>query len=256
MDLQQLNQFSLESVTSFQNIQAFGTAANTPYYINNIEYYINELLQKAQVTQDKITQINNDYQNRGVLYGWYLGKGNPQQITESVIKMTQQIGFDSTGMTSYGLASLLNFFGLGVDCSGFVYQVMLHAFTEIDKREEFINSLNWTDPTQKGPNYAGVSVFTGSASTEIAPHDARAMDIVVLGTDGDFDHIGMFVEEDGQLMLAQSNINTEPTGPGLTQVDKTTTGLDFKLQQTFGESWNSLLNQELLQVRRLTISNV
>lgn len=252
-ELTQLNTLALEEIANYTSLKAFGTSANTPYFINNMSLFLNELTSKAKVAPDKAALVNQYYMDRDVLFGWYLGKGSPDQISEAVTKMTSEIGFDSVGMNSEGLLALMNFFGLGVDCSGFVYDVLLYAFNGVGKGQEFIDSLNWTDPTHTGPLYAGVSVFTGSASSPIEPVDVQPLDIILLEESGVYEHIGMFVEKDGQLFAAQSDINTNPTGPGLFAVNKTTTGIEYDFDVTFGSDWNKLAADGVLQTHRLGI---
>src|SRR5688572_1504276 len=132
--LDQLNTFVLEYIEKYQNLKIYDQKVSTPYYINNLEpKVIKDLLKKAEISEDIIKKIHKMYKDREVPFGWYRGKGTPEQLEDAVMQISSQTHLNLVNATPYGIAEFMKLYGLGVDCSGFIYNTLYYALEKVNK---------------------------------------------------------------------------------------------------------------------------
>ena len=207
-----LNKLVLENIENYLNLQIYSQKVTAPYFINKIQQFYTELLKKADIPDEKIKEINQMYKNKEIPFGWYRGKGTPEELVQAVYEISEKVGLDFGSASANSIIDFMKLYGIGVDCSGFVYNVLISAFRKLNLEKEFIDNLNWNDKEKVGVNYAGAFVFGGSASTIIKPNQIRPLDLLLAGDSNDYFHIAIFVKKDSELCIAESDITFSPAG--------------------------------------------
>lgn len=159
MDLQKLNDFALERISDYQNLKISNTKVVTPYYINNIGNQMKRLLEIAEVPEENAKKFSQLYKEKAIPFGWYRGKGSPEEFTEAVLEISQQVGINLGNAKTEGIVEFMKLYGLGIDCSGFVYQVLWYAFEKYGKLKEFTESLAWADKEKQTPDTHWCNTF-------------------------------------------------------------------------------------------------
>jgi hypothetical protein len=146
--------------------------------------------------------------------------------------------------------------GLGIDCSGFVYQTLKYAFDKAEYRVSFDYILDWPDSVSQRDEYsAGIGNFTRNASVVINPSEIRPVDIITIKneTGEKYSHMALILKENNNLKIAQSVIGQIPTGVHVS-VMKIENGLPkFGFRPNLTESWEQLNETGRLEFRRLRI---
>lgn len=252
MDTSKLNLLSLQRIKDYREVDVFGTKVSTPYYINNIENYILQLMREEGVDEEKIRAIHKRYSNNEVNYGWHRGKGTPEEIREDIIELSQRFKFILQGANPESILEIMKFFGLGIDCSGFVYNVLEFAFDQVGEKERFIQSLDWADRDKIGVMKAGTFVFGENASIIIDKNDVGPLDLILFkGTTRKYTHIALVVEDKGKLYTAQSTITSYPTGVTISLITPKEEYDIFHYSPQTMASWNNLYEEGSIEFRRM-----
>ncbi len=250
--LENLNKLALQRSRDYFELEVCGKRIITPYYINNIQHGFESLMKESGIEDEFISQTFQKYKNRQIPFGWYRGKGTPDEIKESAVAISNMVGLPLYGATSYGISEFMKLYGLGIDCSGFVYNVLKYAFTECSNEELFSSSLDWREEGKTGVNYAGVFVFAGKASERMDPDKVQPLDLVFIkGIDKQYSHMGILLLEGSKLKLFQSSLVTDPVG--VTATDYSFSGGQpvFGFAPTIGSRWDELYKKGKVEFRRL-----
>lgn len=252
-NLETLNEQVLKRIKDYQILKISSKIINTPYYINNIEKHIKYLMREAEIPEEKIEKVHQSYKNREIPFGWYRGKGTPGQIADATIQILENVGLSLRGATKEGISEFMKLYGLGIDCSGFVYNVLSYAFEKVDKLEKFNESLEWASKEQEKHNvfYAGAFVFAGKASRKISLNKLQPLDLLSIRNKENHSHIGMLVNQSGKLKLTQSSISTIPTGVTVTKFSIKDGRPIFGFKASLGSDWGKLYEGGRLEFRRL-----
>lgn len=222
-----------------------------PYFINWFHTALSNLAWKAKLPDEHLTKLLELYEQREIEYGWYLGKGTPEEIRDAALTQLHRSEYDPHVMQAEAIVEFMKLIGLGVDCSGFVFNVFYYAFEKLGIADKYISSLDWPDRKKTGPTYAGVKVFLGEASSPIDFHELQAGDILEINGW----HMAIIVEREKQLYIAQSNFNCIPTGINLSKLDIKGAKPDFEFFSTLGYAWNELWAKGSIKFRRLRITS-
>jgi hypothetical protein len=253
MDIKQLNKYCLERIWQYQNLNLFGKKVNTPYFINSVEQKFVDLMRTCGISQNKIREFHQRYKNREINYGWYMGKGTPEEICNAVNKICSENGIDLKGTKKEVIAEFMKLYGIGIDCSGFVYNVLDYAFGKLGSLEELKKRLAWQDIQKQTPSRAGVFIFKGSASSVISAKEARPLDLICISFQN-YDHIGMLIDAADKLKVAQSTIGVLPTGVNLSSFSVSSRGIPvFGYQPDDTDNWEKLYKNGKLEFRRLKV---
>ena len=251
--LTELNKHSTNRIDDYINLRVHGKSVRCPYYINDVGAMVDELMEKADIPHKLAKKAHEVYKNREVPYGWYRGKGTPEELAGAVVSISEERGPSLENASSEGIRDFMQLYGLGVDCSGFVFHVLSTAFKKIGMLDDFVNSLSWENNDKRGADYAGAFVFAAKASTELDPKDAQALDLVLITSGSEYTHVALVVEKDGGLMLAQSNIDSDPNGVTLSDVNVTNNGLHFSYKPQIAADWNTYFDKGVIEIRRLKL---
>ncbi|OGC52186.1 hypothetical protein A2982_01730 [candidate division WWE3 bacterium RIFCSPLOWO2_01_FULL_39_13] len=254
IDLKMLNKYAVKRCRDYLELNVYGKQVVTPYYINNIQPEFIELMRESGINEELAKKVSEKYKNKLVPYGWYRGKGTPEQLSRSAETLSDRVGLSLKNATKNGVGEFMKLYGLGIDCSGFVYNLLEYAFHKTSLGNEFEASLDWRDEKKMGANYAGTFVFAGKASNPITVDQARPLDLVFIKDKSKHLHMGIFLFFDRLgLCLAQSSLVTIPSGVTRTSFRVRNKKPVFGFRPSIGSMWERLYQKGILEVRRLKI---
>lgn len=249
-----LNEYALRRVDDYFKLQIGNIVLSTPYFTNNAEREFITVLQNTGVNQEVILQVKKNLKERNSGFGIGRGKGTPEEIVDAVYKMSEKTGIKVQNASEFALRNYMNVWGIGIDCSGFMYEVYRYAFSQFGQESEFINSLSWAECNKIGANYSGSFVFDEGASIEIKPDSLQPLDFIALyNKDGKNAHVAFIVRTDQGLMVAQSTPVFENSGVNIHKLSILNGKPEFDFKVTIGTDWEKLYNQGRLIFRRLKI---
>ncbi len=248
-EITKLNDLAMNKVLHYLNLNVSNNLTiGCPYYIDTILGFMIDLMRKSNISEENIDSFYQRYKNKETDFGWFSGKGSPEEI-ESAIKYFLNESFKNKPITKQGIVQLMRLRGIGIDCSGLVYQLLLAAFNSIDRAKEFNESLDWVDINKKNVRRANVNVFVGNASFVIEPKDIRPLDLVVQRR-----HIAIVLKKGDQFIIAQST----PWSLGIDGVNLSNFGVTenkpfFEFRPIMGDVWEDSYKKGELKFRRLNI---
>jgi hypothetical protein len=246
----------LKRITDYQNLKIYGKSVITPYYINNFESNLKTLLRGAGVAEGKIVEIITLYKEQAIPYGWYRGKGTPEELESAAVKVAERADLELDNSTALAAAEFMKLFGLGVDCSGFVFNVLSYAFEKEGLLETFLSQLAWEDPEKRGAHRAGVFVFGSNKLSTVKPPEIRPLDMLILKVEGDYKHMALVYKDSGKLKTAESTINSVPTGIHISEISFENGLPIFTGNLAMGRSFNHHIDRGLIEIRRLNIPQI
>lgn len=244
----------MERIRDYQELDIYGKKVLTPYFINIPVMFFTQLMRDVGISEKKLKEFYESYKQRKIPYGWYQGKGTPEEITSATLIISNKVGLPLKNASPEVVKQFMKLYGLGIDCSGFIYQTLSYAFGKIGKLQQFNDSLSWENPKFQTAYRAGVFVFAGEASGLIRPEEANSLDVICIKKrNGEYGHIALLVRQNNKLMIAQSEVSVVPDGVNLSNfyVDREMSHFGFKPE--IGKSWQQLYKEGTLEFRRLKI---
>jgi hypothetical protein len=251
--LDQLNDLVLKKFTEYENLAVHDKKISTPYFMNNVGMWFAGLMEDEGVGQDKIRKVKKAFSNRRVPYGWYRGKGKPEEIAEAAEKISEKLGLPLKNASREVILEFMKLFGLGVDCSGLVYNLLSYGVRKLGDESLLDESLDWIDPSFRGVTRAGASCFTGKASVVVKPEDVRMLDIIFIKkkTESGSNHLGLVLKRNNCLVVVQSTIAVMPIGVNMSSLEIVDCKPVFGFKPEMGPSWRELFGIKRLEFRRL-----
>lgn len=249
LDLALANDLAWQRVREYQTLPIGGANVLCPYAINFFSPNIKSLMQQAGIEEEKIGKALELYKQRQIGYGWYRGKGTPEQICSAAEELATMHGYNIARSTPEGIAEFMKLFGLGVDCSGFVFNVLDFVYSRFIS-EGFVSVLNWESEGKTGVNYAGATFFA-RRSERVEPSEVQPLDMVLYHDGGNYSHIGLILRNEQGLCVAQSNIDSLPTGVSVSNLSISNNRPDFSYTPAIGLPWNDYIEQ--LEFRRIMV---
>lgn len=242
-----LNDLALSYIERYQNLNIYNKKVNCTYFINQFGMSLVSELKNIGISKETIIKVNNLLKQKQVLYAWDRGKGTPKQIEQNAVKLSKKVNINLQNANKEGITNFLNLYGLGVDCSGFVFNTLNYTFKKVNKQKAFLNSLSFAGD-DKSASKAGVFVFNGEASRPIKPTKIKPLDILINKNNT---HISLVVKKSGDLYLAQSNLDSN--GVNLSKINVTSNKVDINFKTTISKPYNILLKNGVIEFRRLKI---
>jgi hypothetical protein len=102
----------------------------------------------------------------------------------------------------------LKLFGLGIDCSGYIYNVLLAGFKSFSMENQFIQSLAWKEKDKTGVSKASVDVFSETASTILTDLSSLSdLDLLLLKDEnGSYTHIAMMLKDEWSIKILNRSL--------------------------------------------------
>jgi hypothetical protein len=226
----------------------------TPFYSNDVGLMFSEAMVASGMDLADVQRAFAVYNQNGLPYGWYRGKGTPEQLVQAANLIANQWDIDLTHAPQQVVVEFMKAAGLGIDCSGFAFNILDYAYGKVGRSQEFRDSLDWVNG-DRSVYKAGVYSFDGG-SVAIDYHDVKPLDIVVVkGVKTDkFAHIAVVLEDGGGLNIAHSVIGQVPTGVHFAQIDCSNGLPYFGFKPNLTPSWEDLYTLGKIQFKRLNIN--
>lgn len=250
--LSRLHSAAFARVNAYRHLKIGALSFSAPYFINTYGAALQELLIKAEIPKELRGRVHTLYKQRKTTFGWFRGKGTPEQLVDGTITLLQQTATPTTIFTEYGVREFMKQYGLGVDCSGFVFHVLHDAFQSENMNDAFLNSLNWNQESHD-VDHAGAFTFASPTSFLVQPKEVRPLDLILIRNGSTYSHIALIVEQESSLYIAQSSAMTNPTGVTLTPFSVTEDEPHFAVHEAIGTSWHNLYAEGVLEFRRLQV---
>ncbi len=249
---ERLNLAAWERVGEYANLPIHQEQVPVPYYISVSERMWTELMHRAQIPAEQIRQVKAEFHNRQIPFAWYRGKGTPQEIAEATIKVSQTMGLPLDHASADTIREFMKLYGLGIDCSGLVYQTLYHAFSAQDQLPTLQENLNWQDPKKRTVYQAGAFVFAGSETTIVSPDQIEPLDLLIFHSRVQgINHVALFLEGDGDLVVIQSTIAIPQTGINASRYHCEDGQPQFEFHPEIGPTWELLYQEGRLEFHRL-----
>ena len=245
-----LNDEALVAARRYMCLRYKSVRVRTPYHSNIQFLQLRSLLSATSADTSLEKKLTRAIKGERTDFGWLLGKGTPHQLEERLGKLIVRSGLGDQLPSAYGLSELMKFYGLGVDCSGFVYNVLAHSFERANLSKQLVESLAWVDD-RHDVFHAGSSAFANGASSQICPSRLQPLDIVVIRGELEISHVALILKDQCGFVIAQSSLVTCPVGVTIRRLDFTNGMPDFPRRNAIGTPWNNLIELGRLEFRRL-----
>lgn len=252
---EELNKKVRENIEKYINLEMLDQKISCPYVINFVEQEFLSLMKEAGIDEKKIEEVHKLYKGNKSRYGWYRGKGTPEELNDAFLYISKVRNFNIENASPEGLRETMKLFGLGIDCSGFVYNVLLASFKSLNMENFFIQSLSWRKKDETGPSKASVEVFSGNASTIIKDLNSLSnLDLLLIKNKlGEYTHMAMILKDEDQLKITQSAFSIIPNGVRVDNmwIEENKPRFEFKVD--VGTDWDILYANNQIEFRRLNL---
>lgn len=252
---EELNIKVRENIQRYLNLQISEQKIPCPYAINLVEQEFLSLMKQSGIEEEKIKEVHKLYKGNKGNYGWYRGKGTPEELEDAFIQISKARDFNIQNASSEGIRESMKLFGLGIDCSGYVYNVLLAGFKSLNMEDSFIQSLAWGEKDKTGASRASVDVFAGDASTVIEDLESLSnLDLLLLKNEKDsYTHMAMILKDGEQLKITQSVFSIIPNGVRIDNMWIEENEPKFEFKVDIGTDWDVLHKNNQMAFRRLNI---
>ncbi|MDD4381798.1 MAG: hypothetical protein PHE21_00420 [Candidatus Dojkabacteria bacterium] len=252
---EKLNKYVRENIDRYLNLDISNQKISCPYAINFVEQEFLSLMKQSGIDEERIKEVHKLYKGNKSKYGWYRGKGTPEELKSAFLEISKVRDFNIQNASPDGIRESMKLFGLGIDCSGYIYNVLLEGFKSINMEDQFIKSLAWQEEDRTGASRASVEIFSGTASTIITDLDSLSnLDLLLLkNKEGSYTHMAMVLKDGDQLKITQSVFSIIPNGVRIDnmRVEENIPRFEFKVD--IGTDWNILYTNNRIEFRRLNI---
>ena len=222
MDLGVVTIKAWEAVDRYLNLEVAGKKICCPYFTNHAGMCFIKAMKMAGIEEAERRKIMTVYNSNQLPYGWFRGKGTPEQIEEATAGIAEMEEVDLEKATAAGIGEFMRVYGLGVDCSGFVYNVLTSAGIKFE-REVF---------------KAGAFTFAGQASRQITDQEVQSTDLILVKKiNGEYSHVAIVLEKERELWICQSTSTISPAGVVVSKFTE----------------WKTLIEGGRLELRRLKL---
>lgn len=205
-----------EYTEKYEKLEVFGKKVRTPYFNNSLFIEIKSLLNNGIFYKHFRNDLWLKFRKNTFKFGHFGGKGKPEELVLSLEDLCLRSNIKIEGITSSEIENAMRFFGLGVDCSGFVFNVLNHTFNK-NIKEGFLEKNLRLDSKYyvKGIlrkekldrfNTSVKMFYSDFNSHTIAFEDLSPADLIITNKNKDW-HIKLVQEIDnGNLVLCESNL--------------------------------------------------
>jgi hypothetical protein len=248
---EKLNKFAIERAQRYENLNVRGVTITSPYFQNFLQGELVLLEKAAGVSDDQIAKIHESFANRGTTFAWGRGKGKPEELEAYISELLDLYEYNLQPGQEEGLKELCLMRGVGVDCSGYVYELLRYSFEKLGVGEvQFIDESAWDDPNKTGEMRAGARIFAAS-SGKINPKDIQPLDLIIKkDSKGIVTHIAIILQEGNSWVVSEATL---AGGARTNELEISDGHPNFKADPHLGDHWNQLYKDGHLEFRRLNI---
>jgi hypothetical protein len=246
----QLGDACWQVINHYNKLRIGNVKVKAPYYINNLKTHVFPLMEKAGIDKSLINKFYELYKSRVAPFGWYRGKGTPEELEKAATEIFKKLGFDTEGLSSDLIRELMKLYGIGIDCSGFVYNVLDLGLNKLDAKRGLSEVLDLSKSKNNDVYHVGVESFYGS-SEKIDNSSLQSLDLVISKDGNKPDHIGVILEKHDKLYLCQSTLGLPTTGVNVTMLRKNKEKIIFDYRPEGKYNYEELLNLGKVEFRRL-----
>lgn len=247
MDIHKLNFAAWKEIGEYLLLKLGNVELAVPYFSNDVGRYFGKMMREVQVPQDLIKKVFDKYNRNEIPFGWWRGKGTPDQIQNAAEELAKLHEIELQTFTTEGMREFMKMVGMGVDCSGFVYNVLSNVLGE----DYLIQTLDW-EGEEKNIFKAGAFTFGGRASEIIELDKLGPLDLILIKKRDlvTYSHVALVLEKDGW-WVAQSTSTAIPMGVTADRFRFKDKQPIFDFRPSRGESWEELYNTGRLEFRHL-----
>ena len=246
-----------EMIRGYQRLEIGKNIVSCPYYMNVAKRSVVSLLEKAGVFGNGIEKFSLLWKQAAVDFGRFQGKGLPEEIALAALQISKKIGLSIENAEPATAVEVMKHLGLGIDCSGFVFNVLKYAFGSSGGLGEFMDGLDWADTDKRDASRAGVFVFAGKASYVVEASSLRGLDLLLMrGLSGKYTHIALLLATgEDEFEVAQSTLLAVPTGINLSRMKVVGLNPVFEFTPGLGKRWEEIFAEVRIEFRRLVALN-
>ena len=244
--INELNAKAWERVKRYLNLRVGKWRIAAPYFTNDVGRYFGQMMREAGLTPGEIKAVFAKYNDNQVPWGWFRGKGTPEQLEMATAQIAGSAGVDWETATEEGAREFMRLHGLGVDCSGFAYNVLANSLGE----EKLWGCLNW-EGQEKSVYKAGAKAFADRGTKVVQQGELGPLDLIYL--ENPDSHVVVILEKDGRLWTAQSTATAMPPGVRVDEMKMENGKPEFGFGPSRGKRWEELYEAGKLEFRRLCI---
>jgi hypothetical protein len=249
MDIKKLNKLCLREVAKYSRLNIYGTNIPTPYYINHFQTTFSDSMKRAGLPKKKSIKAWEDFARDDYMMARFRGKGTPEQLEAAVIDVSSRAGLPLQNASNGVILNFMKLYGLGVDCSGYVFNVLNSAL-----ENKLINELAIPKNSKQDIYNASASTFAGRTSFLVEPKSLQQLDLIFIKTkSGKYNHIALVVLKNNHLCTAQSTIGLDPSGVRTDNLSIKNNAPNFNYKPEIGTSWEELYKTGRLEFRRLNL---
>ncbi len=177
------------------------------------------------------------------------------KLKKSLIKLSSSYEFDlKKNSIKDNIRDYMLFFGLGIDCSGLVYNVLDFAFREAGLDGILENHLKCRNNSKRGVYRAGAFVFASSSIKIINPGEARELDLILKKSkkNNKYTHVALILRRQKDLFVCQSTLQLAPVGLHIDKLVVEENNFHIDGQYILSDEWNNLYKDKRLEFRRLS----
>lgn len=243
-----------QMIRKYQRLKIGINYVTCPYYMHVVRADVMGLLKEAGVPQKRIDIFSLLWRQKMSKFGYLQGKGTPDEIVSSALLIAKKVGLPIENAKSEMVVEIMKHLGLGIDCSGFVFNILKFAFESIGKLEEFLESLDWKERDKRDASRAGAFIFAGRASRLVDTSDLRGLDLLLIkNRDDRYIHIAMLLGADDEFEVVQSTVSVVPTGINLSRMKVVGRKPVFGFVPELGKKWEELFAEGRIEFRRLAM---
>ena len=229
--------FAWEEVNKYLNLEIEGKRIVCPYFTNHIGKAFLDAMHDGGLDPETTGRIIKLYNERKYPLGWWRGKGTPEQIIEATLDIAKMEKTDLTKGGAEAIREFMMLHGMGIDCSGFVYNVLSFAGVKFE-----------LDVFK-----AGAFSFAEKISQIIDYKEVKSGDLILIkNKEGEYTHVVLVLaDENNKLKIVQSTSTKYPMGVFVDDLDILADKPRFGFVPELGTDWNVLWDEGRLEFRRL-----
>lgn len=249
-----INSLCLERFNDYDNLLIDGKRARVPYFINLIQADLTTEMRNQGISDELIKGVFGVFGTEKIPFGWNKGKGTPEQISDAVRKVAEIYGYDLSIATGEGIRNLMRMCGIGLECSGLVYNLLDYALKKIEYKKDLRVMLGLDEFKNRAVYRAGVGAFARN-SQKIEFSSVEPLDLLLTKSEeGEYLHMGIVIEENKELYLCQATNSIYPDGVDMSRLTFDKQGIpDVETKRVLGYPWKTLIAENRLEFGRLDL---